>query len=151
MTTIETNPTSMQPNAQPHPNTTSQAATDAPYAEQNSQGFKKSVSDATTKAKEKTSTLIDDGSTRLGESIGHLSEASEKACSKIESGYQRKVAPAIHKASEKLADTSDYLKRSKPSDFADDICAKGKARPGIAAALLVGTGFLLGRMLTSRS
>ncbi|MFC5051926.1 hypothetical protein ACFPK9_15090 [Rubritalea spongiae] len=113
--------------------------------------LKESVNQVTSRAKKKTTGIIDDGTTKLGVSLGRLSEASDGARKKLDSGYQTKLSPAMHKVSEKLASTSQYLQQSKPSDLAEDVYSKSKANPRTTAAILVGAGFLLGRLLRSKS
>lgn len=110
----------------------------------------RSVSNAVDQAKDKSNHLVDEGSNRIGSSLSHITETSDKMRRKMESGYRGKVAPAITKANQKLSKASDYLQQSSPSDFLTDIYQAGKKHPRVTVAALLGAGFVLGRLFTSK-
>jgi len=99
------------------------------------------------KLADKVSNFTDEKTTSLGESLESANEKAADLKERAESGYDRKISPAIDSAQIELAGASRYLQESSVDDFIRDLEGYAKRHPRITAGICALIGWKLGRAL----
>lgn len=84
--------------------------------------------------------------------VGRIDQVSDRIEGRAQSmeaegGLKGKAGHAVHRASDALEDSADYLRTHEIGSIRDDVQVQIQGHPFLSVGLALGTGFMLGRVL----
>ena len=111
----------------------------------------RTIQDIKGDAIEKGHQMVDEKSTKAGETIGAVAEASSAMKERLREQDQDWLAQGVEKLEGGLNNAAEYLRNSNPDEIMEDLRVFSSRNPAITIAGLLGLGLLAGRALKASS